>query len=175
MDNQNSKVRPNQHFAAAALLVICPVLAGADEVNVEDYLACNEIAEDRMRLDCYDKISRSITSDAAELVSHEPDRQPDINDGPDYVPLTDNVGLPSHRRQDASEGPEIRARVVRCRLGGTGKYIFYFENGQVWQQTGTTRQEFEECDFSVTIARDAFGYRMLPDGQSRKIRITRLK
>ncbi len=155
----------NQTCASVAMLIFCPVLGGADDVNVEDFLTCSKVMQDTARLDCYDSTSRAIIIDETPAM---PVQQQN-------VPLTDDVGLPSHRRQEAEEEPNVRAEVTRCQLGGTGKYIFYFDNGQVWQQTGTTRQDFEDCSFFVTFSQDAFGYRMLPDGQSRKIRISRLK
>lgn len=37
------------------------------------------------------------------------------------------------------------------------------------------RQEFDDCDFLVTIKKDAFGYKMQPDIEARAVRIKRVR
>ena len=70
---------------------------------------------------------------------------------------------------------EVTARVVRCTKDSRRRYYFYFENGQVWQQKSDRRLRYKECDFNVTITKDFFGYRMVPEGETGKIRIARVK
>jgi len=92
---------------------------------------------------------------------------------PSVVPLTDEVGLSALER-DVPE-TTIRATVTDCQLDARGKYNFYFDNGQVWKQTDGSRSKYTDCDFAVSITKDGFGYRMVPDGGKRKIRISRIK
>jgi len=40
----------------------------------------------------------------------------------------------------------------------------YFDNEQLWKQSGAGRYRFSECDFDVTITKDFFGYKMKIDG-----------
>jgi len=74
-----------------------------------------------------------------------------------------------------SEELELQARVVRCQKDGFRRYFFYFENGQVWKQKSDRRLSYKECDFNITITKDVFGYKMLPEGETRRIRISRVK
>jgi len=47
--------------------------------------------------------------------------------------------------------------------------------GQVWKQKNEPRQRYKECDFSVTITKDVFGYKMQIDGEGKQIRIGRIR
>lgn len=70
---------------------------------------------------------------------------------------------------------EVRGRVERCVKGRSGKYVFYFDNGQVWRQRGNARAKWKECSFDVVISKDAFGYTLVEVGETRKIRIDRVR
>lgn len=61
-----------------------------------------------------------------------------------------------------------------CRKSYSGAYLFYFENGQIWKQVDSRRKRFKNCDRSVTIVRDSFGYKMLIDSDD-YVRVRRLK
>ena len=70
---------------------------------------------------------------------------------------------------------EVRARVAQCEKDVWKKYLFHFDNGQVWKQTSDKKLYFRDCDFYVTITKDFFGYKMQVDGEKGRIRISRLK
>ncbi len=71
---------------------------------------------------------------------------------------------------------EVQARVVRCTRDSRRRYYyFYLENGQIWKQKSDRRLRYKECNFNVTITKDFFGYRMVPEGETGKIRIARVK
>lgn len=82
--------------------------------------------------------------------------------------------LPRGNRDDAAKR-EVRATVSRCEKDVRKKYLFYFENGQIWKQTSDTKLYFKECNFNVTITKDFFGYKMKTDNNNRQIRISRMK
>jgi hypothetical protein len=69
----------------------------------------------------------------------------------------------------------VQARVVRCLEQYNEKFLFYFDNGQVWKQKTDKRLTYDEdCRFDITISKDFFGYKMeTPEG--RTIRISRVK
>lgn len=69
----------------------------------------------------------------------------------------------------------VRARVTRCEKDARKKYYFVFENGQVWKQVSERRLRYKKCEFDVTITKDFFGYKMQPDGESRRVSIARVK
>lgn len=111
----------------------------------------------------------------AAVVREKDDVAIDESDDERFVPLTDDVGRSDLKRGRSDEPKAILAQVTECRLGATGKYFFYFDNGQVWKQMNTGRQEFDVCDFSVTIKKDMFGYKMKPDTGARAVRIKRVR
>ena len=90
-------------------------------------------------------------------------------DAGDYAPLTDDVGA------EAPEFRPVRTRVTDCRKDHSGKYYFFFENGQVWKQRDSSRLYFRDCDFEVTITKDFFGYKMQVAGEDGETRIGRIK
>ena len=66
-------------------------------------------------------------------------------------------------------------QVTSCGEDQRGRYRFYFDNGQIWQQNDNKRVRWQECDFAVTIEKDFFGYKLQPKGDSKSIRVTRIK
>lgn len=79
------------------------------------------------------------------------------------------------RQEREKDEVEVQVRVVRCRKDDFDQYLFYLENGQVWKQKSDRRLFYDDCDFDVTITKDFFGYKMLPDGEKRRIRISRVR
>mgnify|MGYP001822653797 CR=1 FL=1 len=90
------------------------------------------------------------------------------------APLGDEIGKESLGREEKDE-LIVHGTVVRCAKDATKKYLFYFDNGQVWKQKDNTNIRWKECAFDVTITKDLFGYRMTPVGETRRVRIARLK
>jgi hypothetical protein len=90
------------------------------------------------------------------------------------APLDDEVGKEALGRDEDKE-LVVRGTVVRCVEDATSKYLFYFDNGQIWKQKDNTKIRWQECAFDVTITKDVFGYKMVPDGETRKVRIGRVK
>jgi len=88
--------------------------------------------------------------------------------------LSDEVG--SETVKDVKiERLSVRGELTRCQKDQRGRYVFYFDNGQVWQQRGKVYVRWKDCAFGVTITKDLFGYVMVRDGDKRKIRIARIK
>lgn len=90
------------------------------------------------------------------------------------APLDDEIGKEALGRDDEEE-LVVHGTVVRCVEDATSKYLFYFDNGQIWKQKDNTKIRWKECAFDVTITKDFFGYRMVPVGETRKVRIGRVK
>ncbi|MBT8109076.1 MAG: hypothetical protein KJP17_12610 [Gammaproteobacteria bacterium] len=82
--------------------------------------------------------------------------------------------LPRSSRDEADK-LAVRATVSRCEKDYRKKYLFHFDNGQIWKQTSDKRLYFKECNFDVTITKDFFGYKMKADDNKRQIRISRVK
>jgi hypothetical protein len=89
--------------------------------------------------------------------------------------LDDEVGLENVKGRTDKDQLLVKGHVSSCRKEKRGKYRFYFDNGQIWQQKDNRTVPWRECDFDVTIEKDFFGYKMLPVGEKRSIRISRIK
>jgi hypothetical protein len=182
--------------SSAALVLLAFVSAPlAADSEVEANLECKSMQDSVARLACYDALnspSAPQQSDPAERAG------PVVPDAPvDAPPATPKpaAAVPAASPQPDESAPEmlsdkvgretlgpkkgeevlVRGRIVSCREDLTGKYVFYFENGQVWRQKGNSRVRWKECDFEVTISKDFFGYKMVRDGDDRKVRIARDK
>lgn len=185
-------------LALSVFLAVLPAAANADDGAENNYLSCSRLIEESARLACYDSVSRGQAArTAAETEAkppsaaplevepepvpaavgqkHEEDRSDDAADAERFVPLTDDVGASDLGRGKLEEIRAIRAHVAECRVGASGRYYFYFDNGQVWKQVDKIRQDLEACDYSVTIEKDTFGYKMKPDANVRAVRIKRVK
>jgi len=95
--------------------------------------------------------------------------------GPEYVQLDETVGIEDLEKGDKEREILIRGTVVRCEKDVRKKMMFFFNNGQIWKQKDNKTVPWKECSFEVTISKDFFGYKLLPDGEKREIRISRIK
>lgn len=90
--------------------------------------------------------------------------------------LSDEIGRETVRGRDEDEAQVlVRGHVVDCDEGRSGKYVFYFDNGQIWLQKDNKRLWWKECEFDVTISKDFFGYKMVRDDDDRTVRIERYR
>ena len=160
----------------ASLFVMCaPVLVLAQ--SSEDLSRCGSIEDDAKRVACYDEIAgrqstvKDVTTEAVPASS-----EPAAAESKEYAPLTADVGAESLDKKDEVDKDEpVRGHITSCRKDSLNDYFFYFDNGQVWKEKSDARLHYKECDFSVTISRDFFGYKMQIDGEKGRIRISRVK
>jgi hypothetical protein len=140
-------------------LLIIGTNAHADDLS-DRVRECSTIGEDAARLACYDGL---VTAEASAVPP----------------PAPASLGAETLRHKDravaAEEEIEVAATVTQCGESADGRYVFYFSNGQVWKQSKDDRVSFRDCNFDVTITKDFFGYKMQQEGESRRIRIKRLK
>ncbi len=167
-------------------------IAATAETSIEEKLQqCRALEDQAVRLACYDELASRKpeaepatltvveTDTAAEQTSEETESVTDaMAEVADAPPANDERLATLGQEQvgvKKSEELELQARVVRCQKDGFRRYFFYFENGQVWKQKSDRRLSYKECDFNITITKDVFGYKMLPEGETRRIRISRVK
>jgi hypothetical protein len=153
-------------------------LTASVEVHAQDssdMARCAELENADARLACYDEIiGGSISRPNPEAAEKEPTGTAPRSEP---VPLTQDVG---EEQLDGKNRPEsepeiVQGRVTECKKDASNKLYFLFDNGQVWKQRSNARLPGGECDFSVTITKDAFGYKMQIDGEGKKIRIGRIR
>lgn len=145
-------------LALGALGVIASARVAAQDVS--DVAHCAGIDDAEARLACYDAA-------VGRTESARPDPEP--------APLTQDVGQEQLENRPDSEPLIVTGRVTECRQSSGDRWLFVFDNGQVWRQRKEGRRSFRECDFGVTITRDFFGYKMQIDGETSWIRIGRIR
>jgi len=139
-----------------------------------DMARCAELENADARLACYDEaIGRSSSSPPYPKAAEKEPTGTAQRSEP--VPLTQDVGEEQLDGRPESEPTIIQGRVTECQKDANNKWYFVFDNGQVWKQRADARLSFGECDFSVTITKDVFGYKMQIEGEGKKIRIGRIR
>ena len=157
--------------AKVVILLGTIALIAAAELHAQesgDVAHCADIDNADARLACYDEVARQ-SAPAEEPTGAAKGSEP--------LPLTQEVGA---EQLDAKIRPEqererFQGRVVECKQDASKKWYFYFDNGQVWKQRANARLTNRDCDFAATITKDSFGYRMQIEGETKKIRVGRIR
>lgn len=71
--------------------------------------------------------------------------------------------------------PSFRAALLGCSRNVNDEFFFYLANGQVWRYAYHKRLNLRSCDVQATISKVSGGYVLVLDGDTRRIRITRVK
>ena len=151
-------------IVTAAIALATPLSAVADESALQ---RCGAIEDAASRLECYDEVAKRASAPQRPV---EAPKQPVESAPPEEKPTA------AKKADKDDEGDETFAvKVTRCEQAYDGKYFFFFDNGQVWKQVKADRERYRDCDFTVTVTRDWFGYKMQRDGKERRIRISRVK
>jgi hypothetical protein len=163
-------------------MLALPVTTLASNSLTDRLRACAAISEASARLACYDGLAdrqqapvpamSAVPVAAAPVATAVP-----AEVSPAAALPPDEMGSGSVRSKDRTKAEDapVTARVIRCARDASKDYVFYLEGGQVWKQTSGKKLSFETCDFTIAISKDVFGYKMQMDGDSRKIRISRIR
>ena len=166
--------------AFALVMMLC---APASAQDADELAACAKLEDPKARLACYDAASRRAPAPESAAEPAKPAQPPEAaqvmeaaeaQEPEQAAPLSDAVGKEQLPVEDPNEGP-VRGTLTDCREGPTGKWYFYFDNGQVWEQRDNDRLRLRTCDFDVTISKDFFGYKMEMPNSGNKIRVARVK
>lgn len=176
------------NFSCKRTVAAClAVFALASQGQAAEIRDCRSIEDNAERLACYDGLSSppSPTPAPPEAaakrveISAEPVETPTPtteSTAAEPAVLDDSIGKERIADRRGEEADLIvTGHVTSCREDRSGKYRFYFENGQIWLQKDNKKISWRECDFDVTIEKDFFGYKMLPHGEKRTIRISRIQ
>ncbi len=172
---------------SACGIVAATVLSSATlavEPDVEAILKCKSLQDDAARLACYDSLESQAEMQPTPAAPQTPEppapvaaeqspAQASAPAAPAPV-LDDDIGRERLGQKDGKQ-LTVRGEVVSCREDLNSKYVFTFANGQVWRQKDNRRVPWSECSFEVTIRKDFFGYSLQPDGETKKIRVARVK
>ncbi len=157
------------------ILMLALSTTAAQEVDSEGLAKCRAISNPEARIECYDRLAETVAAEPA--TSHTPPENPDVAETPapsDVVDIDDSVGREAMAPRE-KDRVEFRAHIDSCYKTDRDKYIFEFDNGQIWKQRNNVRLTWKECDFDVTLRKDVFGYVMQPVGEKRKVRVSRVR
>lgn len=153
---------------------------------------CAAIGDDTARLACYDAVASvapapvpakpngpsaapaavAATATAAAVPAVAEEAVVEKAPGP----LTDDVGKERVKGADRGDNPQYSAVVTRCEESpSSGQIYFIMENGQVWKQSNYRRLSLRNCQFEVTLTKDAFGYEIYIPEKDRTVRVSRIR
>ncbi|MDJ0710214.1 MAG: hypothetical protein QNJ14_07495 [Woeseiaceae bacterium] len=166
--------------------------ASAQASGLADALEnCRALDDDAARLACYDALvpaagpaeEATVAQVPTEIAAVPPAQNTTVTtETPETAAALPSVpadlgaeSLPRNPDNADKEKESFSATVTRCGESVDGRYLFYFDNGQVWKQSKDNRLHFRDCQFDVTITKDFFGYKMQQVGEKKRIRIRRMR
>lgn len=155
------------------LSILFAVIPGRGEAKdaIDELKDCARTEDDQSRAACYEELgSRILGSDSemsVESGAPEPDAPPEQ--------MSEDIGGDVFEKQSEDYVESSRGLILSCRQAADKKWLFTFENGQVWKQSDGRRYRYKECNYYVTITKDTFGYKMQVDGEKAKVRIRRIR
>jgi hypothetical protein len=149
----------------ASFAIATPSMSNAEESAQDGLQRCGLISDMSARVVCYDQLGGRENS-AVEKVTPSPALPPDELGA---------ESLTGHNSKRAEPLP-VTVKVTKCsKRGGNKKYILYLEGGQVWKQISDKRLNFRDCNFSASIIKDFFGYKMHLENSNHKLRVKRIR
>jgi hypothetical protein len=139
----------------------------ADDV-IASLLACTALGNSSERLACYDRLADRLRSDKNDQPTSGAD------------PATDMFGMkappepPAAKAIERSALDSVSARVTSLREGPYGGVVLELDNGQVWQQLGSSDLKLDVGD-AVKISRAALGSFWLTTPAKLGARVTRIR
>jgi len=140
---------------------------------------CVDIDNDGERLACFDLLaSKNIASLNQPVIVEAIKETLVIKDEiqQEEAKKIDNFSKESLKKSDEDNGPDrITAKISKLTKLIRGEWVIYFENGQKWQQTDTTKFKLSVGDI-VRLEKGTFSAVYLHrEGTNRNIRVKRLK
>ena len=136
---------------------------------IEELRICAGLADQEARLACFDDLSERVLQE--ETADKSPTQEKTVR--PEAETATPRVAQPLPDELGNAAEIEYVGLITSCKKGHYGDWFFFFDNGQVWKEVKKRNRRFKECNFNVTITKDAFGYKMRIEGEDRTIRVRR--
>lgn len=166
-------------LVVAALGIATPCVTVADESALQ---RCGAIEDSEARLRCYDEVATKVSGAEAAAANDaalpETGAQVEATGEPPGEQQAEAVPEPQSQPQAEEEQEDddsYSIEVIRCERAPDDRHYFYFANGQVWKQAKADRERYKDCNFTVTVMRDWFGYKMQREGEERRVRIALVK
>lgn len=181
-------------FLYFVVALLGPTAASADDGLRTEILNCAALADDSSKLECFNAIANQLdpapdssgdsaletTSEkAVSIESADKSKDQEIKaeaEAQDQIKeMDDSMGGGEFADKAGVKPKQSRGQVTSCKKSADRRWFFIFDNGQVWKQVDNRRRRFRDCNFSVLISEDAFGYKMQIDGGDSTIRINRIR
>ena len=163
---------------ASLLVFAMPIAAQHHEDLMHELAQCRELDADDMRLICYERIGESAsvvdttTAKSEAPPVNETTARVDVQEqDSQYGELTDDIGLP----KTADDANIVQATISNCGLASNRIFYFYFENGQIWKYIGNKKLKYRDCNREAKIIADRFGFGLQIEGETRSLRVMRVK
>ena len=146
--------------------------------------ACAKTINQDERIACYETLGKRLLEANAATSAREAEPAQSLPIAAEAAAVTaaastpelkDDLGGERFAKETDQADTQNQGLITSCRYGRDDRWYFYFDNGQVWQQSNFGRLSFDECKFIATINKGLFGYKMKIDGRDGKIRVTRRK
>jgi hypothetical protein len=177
---------------------VSQVLAGEAASGVDRLVACAEVRNAQDRLACFDREvaplahARSAGSGALGPQSTPsaspspamplPSRTAEATRPPPAAPAAPSFGneqlAPKSKTSAAEVEQEMHAKIDRLRAAGSGFWLVYLDNGQVWRHEDERLGGYLRQGEAITISKASLGsYRLSRDAGDDKnwIRVTRVR
>lgn len=145
--------------------------------------ACARIGDDVERLGCFDVLAAAKSSAADAAASDAGADDGPVQASPSKVAASASAAETSTQsapiipatpaREEEQKKHIFSVQLTRCtQTSASGRQVYYLDNGEVWRQSNSSRNNVRSCNTPVTIEKDLFGYKMHVPSENRSIRIS---
>lgn len=156
---------------------LVPPLAHADQID--PFLQCGEITEDRKRLECFDAATQVVKRMALTQKDWAKARKKEKQDNFGKSQLrTSPVKAVAKKQKQAEEKDlkSVKLKVVDYAYTSSKKFVLFMDNGQIWKQRSGTKIRLPKGSFEVEIKKAALsGFNALVPTHKSIIKVKRLK
>ena len=143
---------------------------------------CASIDSDAERLACFDALVSATSSPAGAAADDPGAAGGPVQASSAEAPTSSDVAAtptqsapiipPEPARDEEKKKHVFSVQLTRCtQTSASGRQVYYLDNGEVWRQSNSNRNNVQNCNTPVTIEKDLFGYKMHVPSENRSIRI----
>ena len=132
--------------------------------NAVEARKCIQVNDDKERLACFDKAFANMSAGVAESNSLPPEKS-----------AVDAFGARHLDEKNEEKVEEIRLTVEKVELNARKRQVFYFTNGQVWENKKSAKLRIKPGDIAV-VSEGAFSaYYLAKENIRGRVRVKRIK
>ncbi len=144
-----------------------------DPTPLSPVVACRDIADPADRLACYDQQVGALKAaqDKGEIVAYDKDKVKTVQREAFgfSLPSLPKLGLPGE------DIDSVDVLVTKMRHVGGETWIFFLDNGQIWEQIDDRLSRPRRLPIEASIRTAAFGSYLMKVGDQRAVRVRRVQ